>query len=49
VLDLSAAYSINDTFEIYGRIENAADEDYFETNGFNTAVRSVYGGLRLRF
>jgi vitamin B12 transporter len=49
VLDLSAAYSVNDTFEIYGRIENAADEDYFETNGFNTAGRSVYGGLRLRF
>lgn len=49
VLDLSAAYSINDTFELYGRVENALDEDYVEITDYFTADRAVYGGVRLRF
>jgi vitamin B12 transporter len=49
VLDLSAAYSLNETLELYGRIENATDADYQEVNGYNTAGRSLYGGVRFRF
>jgi vitamin B12 transporter len=49
VVDLSASYSINDRLEIYGRIENATNEDYQEVAGYNTAGRSVYGGVRLHF
>jgi vitamin B12 transporter len=49
VLDLSLAYSLNETWELFGRVENATDEDYQEVNGYNTAGRAVYGGARLRF
>jgi len=49
VVDLSASYSISARFEIYGRIENATDEDYQEVAGYNTAGRSIYGGVRMRF
>jgi len=49
VLDLSLAYSLNDTWELFGRVENATDADYREVNGYNTAGRAVYGGARLRF
>ena len=49
VVDLSASYSINARFEVYGRIENATNEDYQEVAGYNTAGRSIYGGVRLHF
>jgi vitamin B12 transporter len=49
VVDLSASYSINDRFEVYGRIENATNEQYQEVAGYNTAGRSVYGGVRMHF
>jgi vitamin B12 transporter len=49
VLDLSAAYAFNETFELYGRVQNATDEDYREVIGFNTAGREAYAGVRLRF
>jgi vitamin B12 transporter len=49
VLDLSLAYSFNETFELYGRIQNVADEAYRELIGFNTPGRETYAGVRLRF
>jgi vitamin B12 transporter len=49
VLDLSLAYSLGKTWELFGRIENATDEDYREVTGYNTAGRTVYGGARLHF
>jgi vitamin B12 transporter len=49
VVDVSASYSINARFDVYGRIENATDEDYQEVAGYNTAGRSIYGGVRMRF
>jgi vitamin B12 transporter len=49
VLDLSAAYSFNDTIEVYGRVQNATDEEYQEVLSYASADRAVYGGLRLRF
>jgi len=49
VLDASVNYSFSKTFDVYGRIENLADESYVETVGFNTAGRAGYVGVRLRF
>lgn len=49
VLDLALSYAPSAKLEIYGRIENALDEDYEEVVGYYTAGRSAYGGVRLRF
>jgi vitamin B12 transporter len=49
VLDISASYSFGKAFELYGRIQNATDEAYQEVIGYNTAGRSIYGGVRLHF
>ena len=49
VLDLSVTYSASGLLQIYGRVQNATDETYQEVVGYNTAERSIYGGVRLRF
>lgn len=49
VLDLSVNYNATDALSIYGRIQNANDETYQEVLGYNTAERSIYGGVRFRF
>ncbi len=49
VVDLSASYSINDRFEVYGRIENATNQEYQEVAGYETAGRAIYGGVRMHF
>ena len=49
VLDVSGSYSVNESLEIYARLENAFDEDYQEVVGFNTAGRAGYAGVRFRF
>ncbi|MEE8294405.1 MAG: TonB-dependent receptor, partial [Sphingomonadales bacterium] len=36
VVDLRASYKVNDKISIYGRIENAFDEQYQEVTGFGT-------------
>lgn len=48
VLDLSMAYSLGRRLEVFGRIENATDEQYQEVVGFNAAGRAAYAGVRLR-
>jgi vitamin B12 transporter len=49
VLDLSVNWAASDRFQIYGRVQNATDETYFEASGYNSAERAVYGGVRLSF
>jgi vitamin B12 transporter len=49
VLDLSVGYDASEKLEIFGRVQNAADEEYQEVAGYNTAERAVYGGVRVRF
>jgi vitamin B12 transporter len=49
VLDLSLAYSFNETFELHGRVQNAADEQYREVIGYNTPGQEIHAGMRLRF
>ena len=48
-VDLSAAYAVNDTIELYGRIENLLDADYQQVSGYGTPGLSAYGGVRLTF
>ena len=49
VLDLSLIYALGTTVELSARIQNATDENYQEVLGYNTAGRSAYAGIRLRF
>jgi vitamin B12 transporter len=49
VLNLSASYRVLDSLELYGRVENLADQDYVEVPGFNTAGAAAYAGLRYTF
>jgi vitamin B12 transporter len=49
VLDLSVTFDASDLLQLYGRVQNATDEAYQEVIGYNTAGRSIYGGVRLRF
>ncbi len=49
VLDLSLTFDASRQLQIYGRVQNLTDETYQEVVGYNTAGRSIYGGVRLRF
>jgi len=49
VLDLSMSYDLNDSVRLYGRIENATDEEYQEVIDYYSAERAIYFGLRLSF
>lgn len=49
VLDVAVDYRLKETLDVYGRLQNALDEDYQEIFGFNTAGRAAYAGLRLKF
>lgn len=49
LLDLRASYPVNDTFELYGRVENAFDDDYETTRNYGSPGRGLYAGVRARF
>jgi len=49
LVDLRASYPIDENLEVYGRIENAFDEEYQTVLGYGTAGRGVFGGVRVRF
>lgn len=46
VLDLGAALHISPALQLYGRLENALDEQYQEVAGYRTAGRAAYVGFR---
>ncbi|HEV7692746.1 MAG TPA: TonB-dependent receptor [Hyphomonadaceae bacterium] len=45
---LGASYQLADTVELYGRVENATDEDYRENFGVLTPGTAFYVGFRLK-
>jgi vitamin B12 transporter len=45
-LDLEAAYPLNPSTRVYGRIENLTNAVYEDPRGYNTAGLSAYAGLR---
>jgi len=46
VVRIAAAYRVTDGVEVFGRIENALDEDYEQNISYATPGRAVYGGVR---
>ncbi|MDB5457342.1 MAG: TonB-dependent receptor [Caulobacter sp.] len=49
VVDLRASYPINDTLEMFGRVENATDEVYQTIRNYGSPGRGAFVGLRARF
>ena len=49
LVDIRASYPINDNLEVYGRIENAFDEDYQTVLNYGASGQGVFGGVRVRF
>ncbi len=47
--DLRASYRLDETFELYGRVDNLFDADYQQVNGYGTPGISAFGGVRARF
>lgn len=45
-VDLKLSYWITPDIQIYGRIENAANEDYQQVNGYAMPERSYYAGIQ---
>ena len=48
-IDLNGSYDLNETVELFARIENLLDEDYQQVLGYGTPDRSGYVGVRLRY
>ncbi|MDX3899428.1 MAG: TonB-dependent receptor [Sphingobium sp.] len=49
LVGVRASLPITDYLEVYGRVDNLADEDYVTAYGYGTYGRSAYGGVRVRF
>lgn len=49
VLDITARFAINEFIEIYGRLENAFDEEYEEVLDYNSPEQASYLGIRVNF
>ncbi|KQZ04733.1 TonB-dependent receptor [Caulobacter sp. Root1455] len=47
--DARIAYPINDTFELYGRVENLFDQRYETLYRYGTPGRGAFAGVRARF
>ena len=47
VLDLNASYSVSDSLQLYGRLENALAERYEEVTGYNTSGTAAFVGFRM--
>ncbi|MFT3728828.1 MAG: TonB-dependent receptor [Terricaulis sp.] len=49
LVNIGADWKLTDKIDLYGRVENALDEDYQEVFGYATAGRAAYVGLRAGF
>ncbi len=49
LVDLRASWRLNDTVELYGRVENLFDEDYETARGYGTPGQGAFVGVRARF
>jgi len=49
LVNLAGAWNVTDRIELFGRVENLTDEDYFEVFNFRTPGRAAYAGVRARF
>jgi vitamin B12 transporter len=49
LLELNASYQVLPGLQLYGRLENALDEDYEEVPTYNTSGAAGYAGVRYAF
>lgn len=49
LLDLRASWPVTEKVDVYGRIENALDEEYETTRNYGSPGRGAYVGVRARF
>jgi vitamin B12 transporter len=49
LLELNASYQMLPGLQLYGRLENALDEDYEEVPTYNTSGAAGYAGVRYAF
>lgn len=49
LVDLRASYPINNSLEVYGRVENAFDESYQTILNYGTPGRGAFIGIRAKF
>lgn len=47
LVNLAASYAVTQQVTVYGRIENALDEDYEDVYGFATPGAGVFAGIRV--
>ena len=47
LVNLDASYRLNETFTVFGRVENALDRHYQDVTGFLRPGLGVYGGIRV--
>ena len=48
LIRLGASYQMNDNIELYGRIENATDEEYQEVIGYLGQPQGIFVGVRFK-
>lgn len=49
LVNISASYDLNDTVQVYGRIDNLFDEEYEEAWSYATPGLSGYAGIKMTF
>jgi len=49
VVNLALSFDVTEHFQIFGRIENLFDENYYESYGYDTAGFSGFGGMKINF
>jgi vitamin B12 transporter len=49
LVDFRASYAVSKSLEVFGRIENAFDQEYATIRRYGTLGRTFYGGLRQSF
>ena len=49
LVDVSARYSVNEHLDVFGRVENALDEDYQGASAFRSRGRAAHVGLTYAF
>ncbi len=49
LVDLRASWQVNETIELYGRVENLTDQNYETARGYGTPGQGAFVGVRARF
>jgi vitamin B12 transporter len=47
LVDIAASYKLNNTVEIFSRIDNLFDQEYQEVLGYGTMGAAAYGGVKV--